>query len=91
MSNHNERLEPRLVAVDSYHLSYINDMVQTLSSNAESLTMALNTIIADDDASKGVITAIQGALFHDSQSASDISEMLDQLIVMPPVEVISYE
>jgi hypothetical protein len=66
-------------------------MVQTLSSNAESLTMALNTIIADDDASKGVITAIQGALFHDSQSASDISEMLDQLIVMPPVEVISYE
>ena len=91
MSQSNEILEPRLVAVDSYHLSFINDMVQTLSSNSESLTMALNTIIADDDASKGVITAIQGALFHDSQSASDISEMLDQLIVMPPVEVTSHE
>ena len=91
MANHNDKLEPRLVAVDSYHLSFINDMVQTLSSNSERLSMALNTIIADDDASKGVITAIQGALFHDSQSASDISEMLDQLIVMPPVEVISYE
>ena len=91
MANHNDTLEPRLVAVDSYHLSFINDMVQTLSSNSESLTMALNTIIADDDASKGVITAIQGALFHDSQSASDISEMLDQLIVMPPVEVTSHE
>ncbi|WP_300475039.1 hypothetical protein [uncultured Psychrobacter sp.] len=91
MSQSNEILEPRLVAVDSYHLSFINDMVQTLSSNSERLSMALNTIIADDDASKGVITAIQGALFHDSQSASDISEMLDQLIVMPPVEVTSHE
>jgi len=91
MSQSNDILEPRLVAVDSYHLSFINDMVQTLSSNSESLTMALNTIIADDDASKGVITAIQGALFHDSQQASDISEMLDQLIVLPPVEVKSHE
>ena len=91
MSQSNDILEPRLVAVDSYHLSFINDMVQTLSSNSEHLSMALNTIIADDDASKGVITAIQGALFHDSQSASDISEMLDQLIVMPPVEIISHE
>ncbi len=91
MSQSNDILEPRLVAVDSYHLSFINDMVQTLSSNSEHLSMALNTIIADDDVSKGVITAIQGALFHDSQSASDISEMLDQLIVMPPVEVKSHE
>ena len=91
MSQSNDILEPRLVAIDSYHLSFINDMVQTLSSNSERLSMALNTIIADDDASKGVITAIQGALFHDSQQASDISEMLDQLIVLPPVEVTSHE
>jgi hypothetical protein len=91
MSQSNDKLEPRLVAVDSYHLSFINDMVQTLSSNSERLSMALNTIIADDDASKGVITAIQGALFHDSQQASDISEMLDALIVLPPVEVKSHE
>ena len=91
MSQSNDILEPRLVAIDSYHLSFINDMVQTLSSNSERLSMALNTIIADDDASKGVITAIQGALFHDSQQASDISEMLDALIVLPPVEVKSHE
>lgn len=91
MSQSNERLEPRLVAVDSYYLSVINDMVQTLSSNSESLTMALNTIITDDEASKGVITAIQGALFHDSQQASDISEMLDTLILLPQVEVTSHE
>ena len=91
MSQSNDILEPRLVAVDSYHLSFINDMVQTLSSNSEHLSMALSAIKTDDDASKGVITAIQGALFHDSQSASDISEMLDQLIVMPLVEVTSHE
>ncbi|MFI8553552.1 hypothetical protein [Psychrobacter sp. NPDC077938] len=91
MSQSNDILEPRLVAVDSYYLSVINDRIQDLSSNSEHLSMALNTIIADDDASKGVITAIQGALFHNSQSASDISEMLDQLIVMPPVEVKSHE
>ena len=87
MKNANEALEPRLVAIDSYYLSYINDMVQTLSSNAESLTMALNTIIAENEASQGVITTIQGALFHDSQQASDISEMLDALILLPQVEV----
>ena len=91
MNQSNDILEPRLVAVDSYYLSVINDRIQDLSSNSEHLSMALNTIIADDDASKGVITAIQGALFHNSQSASDISEMLDQLIVMPPVEVKSHE
>ena len=91
MSQSNDILEPRLVAVDSYYLSVINDRIQDLSNDSEHLSMALNTIIADDDASKGVITAIQGALFHNSQSASDISEMLDQLIVMPPVEVTSHE
>ena len=91
MSQSNERLKPRLVAVDSYHLSYINDMVQDVSNDAESLSMALNTIIANDDASKGVITAVQGALFHSSQLASDISEMLDKLILLPTVEVMSHD
>lgn len=91
MSQSNDRLEPRLVAVDSHYLSYLNDLVQDLSNDAESLSMALNTIIADDDASKGVITAVRGALFHSSQSASDISEMLDTLILLPQVEVTSHE
>jgi len=91
MSQSNDILEPRLVAVDSYYLSVINDRIQDLSNDSEYLSMALSAINTDDDASKGVITAIQGALFHNSQSASDISEMLDQLIVMPPVEVKSHE
>ena len=91
MSQSNERLEARLVAVDSHYLSYLNDLAQDLSNDAESLSMALNTIIAADDASKGVITAVRGALFHSSQSASDISEMLDKLILQPQVEVTRYE
>lgn len=91
MSQSNDILEPRLVVVDSYYLSYINDMAQTLSNDTESLITALNAINTDDDTSKGVITAIQGALFNSSQSASDISDMLDQLILQPQVEVLSHE
>ena len=91
MPQSNDVLEPRLVAVDSHYLSYLNDLAQDLSNDAESLAMALNTINADDDASKGVITAVRGALFHSSQSASDISEMLDTLILLPQVEVTRYE
>lgn len=66
MRQPNDVLEPRLVAVDSYYLSVIDDIVQDLSTDAEGLAMALNTIIANDDASKGVITAIRAALFHNS-------------------------
>lgn len=91
MPQSNDVLEPRLVAVDSHYLSYLNDLAQDLSNDAESLAMALDTINADDDASKGVITAVRGALFHSSQSASDISEMLDTLILLPQVEVTRYE
>ncbi|MFC6381185.1 hypothetical protein [Psychrobacter glacincola] len=43
MGNDSERLEPRLVAVDSYYLSVINDRIQDLSNDAESLAMALST------------------------------------------------
>ena len=91
MISNNERLEPRLVPVDSYYLSAIDDMVQNLSNDADGLAMALNTIIANDDASKGVITAIRAALFHNSQTASDISDMLGALITQPRVEVNTYE
>ena len=91
MPQSNDVLEPRLVAVDSHYLSYLNDLAQDLSNDTESLAMALDTINADDDASKGVITAVRGALFHSSQSASDISEMLDTLILLPQVEVTRYE
>ena len=91
MSQSNDILEPRLVAVDSYYLSVINDRIQDLSNDAESLAMALNAINADDDASKGVIVALRSALLANSELASIVSEMMDGLITLPTVEVISHE
>lgn len=91
MSQSNERLEPRLVAVDSYYLSVINDRVQDLSNDSESLAMALNAINADDDAGKGVIVAVRSALLANSELASIVSEMLDGLIILPTVEVNGHE
>ena len=91
MSQSNDILEPRLVAVDSYYLSVINDRIQELSNDAESLAMALNAINADDDASKGVVVAIRSALLANSELASIVSEMMDGLITLPTVEVTSHE
>ena len=91
MSQSNDILEPRLVAVDSYYLSVINDRIQDLSNDAESLAMALNAINADDDASKGVVVAIRSALLANSELASIVSEMMDGLITLPTVEVTSHE
>ena len=91
MKNNNEILEPRLVAVDSYYLSVINDRIQDLSNDAESLAMALNAINADDDASKGVVVAVRSALLANSELASIVSEMMDGLITLPTVEVTSHE
>lgn len=91
MKNNNEVLEPRLVAVDSYYLSVINDRIQDLSNDAESLAMALNAINADDDASKGVIVAVRNALLANSELASIVSEMMDGLILLPEMEASSHD
>ena len=91
MSQSNDILEPRLVAVDSYYLSVINDRIQDLSNDAESLSMALSAIKTDDDASRGVIVAVKSALLANSELASIVSEMLDGLIILPTVEVTSHE
>ena len=90
MSQSNDILEPRLVAVDSYYLSAINDRIQDLSNDAESLAMALSAISTDDDTSKGVIVAVRSALLANSELASIVSEMLDGLIILPTVEVTRY-
>ena len=87
MSKSNERLEPRLVAVDSYYLSVINDRIQDLSNDAESLAMALNAINTDDDVSKGVIVAVRSALLANSELGSIVSEMLSGLILLPEIKV----
>ena len=91
MSQSNDILEPRLVAVDSYYLSVINERIQNLSNDAESLSMALNAIKTDDDASRGVIVAVRSALLANSELATILSEQMDGLILLPTVEVTSHE
>lgn len=91
MPQSNDVLEPRLVAVDSYYLSVINDRIQDLSNDAESLSMALSAIKTDDDASKGVIVAVRSALLANSELATILSEMMDGLILLPEMEVTRHE
>ncbi len=91
MSQLNDILEPRLVAVDSYYLSVINDRIQDLSNDAESLAMALSAISTDDDTSKGVIVAVKSALLANSELATILSEQMDGLILMPEMEVTDHE
>lgn len=91
MSQSNDILEPRLVAVDSYYLSVINDRIQDLSNDAESLAMALSAINTDDDTSKGVIVAVKSALLANSELATILSEQMDGLILLPELEVTDHE
>ena len=87
MNKPNDVLEPRLVAVDSYYLSVIDDRIQDLSNDSEHLAMALNAINTDDDASKGVIVAVRAALFANSELASIVSEQMSGLILLPEIKV----
>ncbi|WP_372886870.1 hypothetical protein [Psychrobacter sp.] len=91
MNQSNDILEPRLVAVDSYYLSVINDRIQDLSNDVESLAMALSAITATDDTSKGVIVAVKSALFANSELATILSEQMDGLILLPEIKVDDYE
>ena len=91
MSQSNDILEPRLVPVDSYYLSVIDDRIQDLSNDAESLAMALSAIHTDDDTSKGVIVAVRSALLANGELASIVSEMLSGLILLPEIKVNDYE
>lgn len=91
MSHSNDILEPRLVAVDSYYLSVINDRIQDLSNDSEHLSMALSAISTDDDTSRGVIVAVRSALLANSELATILSEQMDGLILLPELEVINHE
>ena len=86
MPQFNDVLEPRLVAVDSYYLSVIDDRIQDLSNDAESLSIALSAIKTDDDTSKGVIVAVRAALLANSELASIVSEQMSGLILLPEIK-----
>ena len=87
MSQSNDILEPRLVVVDSYYLSVLDDRIQDISNDCESLSMALSAIKTDDDTSKGVIVAVRAALLANSELASIVSEQMSGLILLPEIKV----
>ncbi|WP_201532159.1 hypothetical protein [Psychrobacter sp. LFX-11D] len=91
MPQFNDVLEPRLVAVDSYYLSVLDERIQDLSNDAESLSIALSAIKTDDDTSKGVIVAVRAALLANSELASIVSEQMSGLILLPEIKVNDYE
>lgn len=85
-------LEPRLVAVDSHLLSVVDNYIQDYSNECESLAYALNAIETNDPMSHGVIVAIRSALLSISEHSSNLSgSILEQLILMPELEINPYE
>lgn len=88
MSQSNDILKPRLVAVDTYTLCHVDDCIQDYSNDSESLAYALNTIETNDPASQGVIVAIRSALLAQSEHASKMSaEIMGKLITQNEVKV----
>ena len=86
MPQSNDVLEPRLVAVDSYYLSVLDERIQDLSNDSEHLSMALNAISTADDTSRGVIVAVRAALLANSELASIVSEQMGGLILLPEIK-----
>lgn len=88
MSQSNNILAPRLVAVDSHLLSVVDDCIQDYSNDSESLAYALNLIEVNDPASKGVIVAIRSALLAQSEHASKMSaDIMGDLITKDEVKI----
>ena len=83
-----EVLEPRLVAVDTYTLCHVDDYMQDVSNDCESLAYALNLIETADPASKGVIVAVRSALLAHSEHASKMSaDIMGKLITQDEVAI----
>ena len=88
MSQSNDILEPRLVAVDTYTLCHVDDYIQDVSNDCESLAYALNTVETADPASKGVIVAVRSALLMHSEHASKMSaDIMGNLILQDEVAI----
>ena len=88
MTEHLEILAPRLVAVDTYTLCHVDDYIQDVSNDCESLAYALNLIETSDPASKGVIVAVRSALLAHSEHARKVSEeIMGELITQDEVSI----
>lgn len=86
MSQSNDKL---LQIADT--LERINEQLILLSIDTEHYAMALQAVQTDDPVSQGVIQAVIAALFRDSLFATDASEMMDGLILLPELGVNPYE
>ena len=88
MSQSNDILEPRLVAVDTYTLCHVDDYIQDVSNDCESLAYALNTIETADPASQGVIVAVRSTLLVHSEHASKMStDIMGKIILQDEVSI----
>lgn len=88
MTEQLEVLKPRLVAVDTYTLCHVDDYMQDVSNDCESLAYALNLIETADPASKGVIVAVRSALLAHSEHASKVSaDIMGKLILQDEVAI----
>ena len=88
MSQSNDILEPRLIAVDTYTLCHVDDYLQDVSNDCEHLAYALNLIEVSNPASKGMIVAIKSALFAHSEHASKMSEdIMGKLILQDEIKI----
>lgn len=88
MTEQLEVLKPRLVAVDTYTLCHVDDYMQDVSNDCESLAYALNLIETADPASKGVIVAVRSALLAHSEYASKVSaDIMGKLILQDEVAI----
>ncbi len=86
-----EKSAPHVITFDSNTLSVIDDYIQGLSSECKNLAMALNSIITNDPASKGVIAVVRATLLTNSKKAAKLrADIRDSLPTLPELEVDSY-
>ncbi len=91
IQSNSEFSAPHLVTVDSHVLSVVDDYIQGLSSECKKLAMALDSIITDDPASKGLIAIVRATLLTNSEKAAKLrADIRDSLLTLPELEVNSY-
>ena len=81
--------DKRLQIADT--LEYINEQLILSSIDTEHYAMALQAVQTDDPVSSGIIQAVIAALFRDAQFATEASEQMDSVLLMPEMEVKRYE
>ena len=92
MSQSNDILEPRLVAVDSHTLSHVDDHIQSYSEECTHLGYALGHLMDEvretDAQAYGLLKTVQSAIFRISVDSEKLSEsIMGDLIAQPEIKV----